>query len=323
MIHYLVTEELRFRMKWFRLVEPSLAERLVIVPYESATTQASLMPGTYIFSDLEQLSAGGLQTAIRLWERLSDLKPEVTLLNDPSRALRRYELLRALHAQGINRFTVFRASDALGSAPPAPVRFPVFLRSEREHTGNLSDLLYSWKEVRKAVSKLLAGGKYPAEDLLIVEWCDTSDDAGVFRKYSAFVIGETIVARHLVCSRDWLVKDFALYDAELLWEARAYVAENPHAAFLQEIARLAGIEYGRFDYAFADGRPQIWEINMNPIVIAPLSVLTPPRFDKINSDHLSIELHRVPMRRIATALVALDGASEQMSPLALSSGAGS
>jgi hypothetical protein len=146
--------------------------------------------------------------------------------------------------------------------------------------------------------------------LLIVEWCDTSDAAGVFRKYSAFVIGESIVARHLVCSRDWVVKDFDLYEHDVLWEARRYVAENPDAAFLQEIARLAGVEYGRFDYAFADGRPQIWEINMNPIVIAPLSVLPTPGHDKIEVDHLSIELHKAPMRRIATALAALDHVSQ-------------
>jgi hypothetical protein len=307
MIHYLVTEELRFRMRWFLIVEPALAERLVTLPYETATTQASLAPGTYIFSDLDQLSPEGRQAAIRLWERLSDLKPDVRLLNDPSRVLGRYELLRALHARGINRFNVFRAPAVLESTQP--MRFPVFLRSEREHVGNVSDLLYDWNDVGKAVRKLVAGGEYPVEDLLIVEWCNTSDAAGVFRKYSAFVIGETIVPRHLVCSRDWLVKDYALYDAEHLWEARSYVAENPHATFLQEIARLAGVEYGRFDYAIADGRPQIWEINTNPMVIAPVSVLTPPRFDRIKTDHLSIELHRAPMRRIATALAALDGTS--------------
>jgi hypothetical protein len=320
MIHYLVTERLRFRMKWFLLVEPSLAKRVVIVPYERATTQASFAPGTYIFSDLDQLSPEGFQAAIRLWERLSELKPDVTLLNDPSRVLRRYELLRALHAEGVNRFNVYRLSRSSDSASQPSVRFPVFLRSERAHTGNLSDLLHSWKEIRKAVAGIVAEGTYRAEDLLIVEWCDTSDAAGVFRKYSAFVIGESIVARHLVCSHDWVVKDFGLYDEELLWEARAYVAENPDAAFLRGVARRAGLEYGRFDYAFADGRPQIWEINMNPIVIAPLSVLPTPRHDRIEVDHLSIELHKAPMRRIATALAALDRASELSSPVALTSG---
>src|SRR5947208_5259230 len=318
MIHYLVTERLGFRMDWFLSAEPSLAERLVILPYEKAETQASLEPGTYIFSDLEWLSPEWLQRAIRLWERLSELKRGVTLLNNPARTLRRYELLRALHAQGINRFNVFRATALLESAHAPPLRFPVFLRSERGHTGNLSGLLYSWKEIRMAVSKELDDGNYwcSTDDLLVVEWCDTSDAAGVFRKYSAFVIGETIVPRHLVCSRDWLVTDFALHDPELLWEARAYVAENPHAAFLQRIARQAGVEYGRFDYAFADGQPQIWEINLNPTVIAP----APTRYDTIDLDHLSLELHRVPMRRIATALAALDPALGTDTQRAVASG---
>jgi hypothetical protein len=320
MIHYLVREGLGFRMKWFLLVERWLSERVVILPYDRATTETSVEPGTYIFADLDQLSDEGLRDAMRLWDRLSGLKPHVRLLNDPSRVLGRYELLRELRARGINRFNAYRLSDWLETASAPHVRFPVFLRGERAHTGKLSDLLYSWKEVRKAVADVVAGGEYSEADLLIVEWCDTSDAAGIFRKYSAFVIGETIVARHLVCSRDWVVKDFDLIDEELLSEGRDYVAENPDATFLQEIARLAGIEYGRFDYAFADGRPQIWEINMNPFVIAPLSVLPTAGRDKIEVDHLSIELHKAPMRRIATALAALDRASDETSAIAVVNG---
>jgi hypothetical protein len=55
--------------------------------------------------------------------------------------LRRYEFLRALHAEGINRFNVYRVPALLESDSPPPIHFPVFLRSE--HTGNLRDLLYS------------------------------------------------------------------------------------------------------------------------------------------------------------------------------------
>jgi hypothetical protein len=313
MIHYFVAERLAFRMNWFLAAEPALAERLEVVPYEHAWERTSFVPGTYIFGDLEWLTGNGLQATIELWERLIELEGEVALLNDPSRVLRRFELLRHLHARGINCFNAYRVPASLESWAPLPVRYPVFLRCERAHVGNMSDLLFSWEEVLEAVPAARATGEYGADELLVVEWCDTSDANGVFRKYGAFVIGETIVARHLVCSRDWVVKDFELLDDELLCEARAYIAENPHADFLREIARDAAVQWGRFDYSLADGQPQIWEINTNPTIIAPGR-----RGTAINFDRLSIELHRAPMRRIATALLALAGACEQTPQLAVS-----
>jgi hypothetical protein len=313
MIRYFVAERLAFRMNWFLAGEPALAERLEVVPYEHAWEQTSFGPGTYIFGDLEWLTGKGLEATIELWERLSALEGEVTLLNDPSRALRRLELLRYLHARGMNRFNAYRVPASLEEWAPLPLRYPVFLRCERTHVGNMSDLLYSWEEVLEAVPAARASGEYGADELLVVEWCDTSDANGVFRKYGAFVIGETIIARHLVCSRDWVVKDFELLDDELLCEARAYVAENPHADLLREIARDAAIQWGRFDYSLADGQPQIWEVNTNPTVIAPGR-----RGTAINFDRLSIELHRAPMRRIATALLAVDGAREQTPELVAS-----
>jgi len=301
MIHYLVAERLAFRMNWFLAGEPALAERLLVVPYEHVWDQTSFAPGTYIFADLEWLSGSGLEATVALWDRLTELGGDVTLLNDPSRAFRRFELLRDLHARGFNRFNAYRVPASLESWAPLPLRYPVFLRCERAHVGKMSDLLYSWADVLEAVPAARASGVYGADELLVVEWCDTSDAKGVFRKYGAFVIGETIVARHLVCSRDWVVKDFELVDDEVLNEARAYIAENPHADFLRELARAAAIQWGRFDYSMLDGEPQIWEINTNPTIITPGR-----RGLAINFDRLSIELHRAPMRRIATALVELD-----------------
>jgi hypothetical protein len=301
MIHYLVPQETWWAMEVFRRVEPTLAPRLVVLPYERAFEEEALTPGVYIFSDLDRLSDAELRAATELWRRLTELGPKVRLLNDPARVLGRYELLRMLHASGINRFNVFRIPNPLPSYSPKPMRFPVFLREEVEHTGRLTDRLRNWKDVLSAVRSLCGSGPYSPEDLLIVEWCDTSDSAGVFRKCSAFVIGETIIARELFCSREWLVKNFMLVDPEYLREARAFVAENPHASFLRDIARRANIDYGRIDYGLLDGQPQIWEINLNPMIISH-----PKEQDRPDLDRLSLELHRVPMRRIATALEALD-----------------
>ena len=58
------------------------------------------------------------------------------MLNHPTRTLRRYDLLRALHAAGRNQFAAYRPSDDLTG-----VRFPVFLRREDDHDGRRSGLL--------------------------------------------------------------------------------------------------------------------------------------------------------------------------------------
>jgi hypothetical protein len=276
-----------------------MAGSLAVLPYDEAIRAPALPAGTYVFSDLERLAGDSLRAAVGLWDRLRQLRG-TTLLNDPSRVPSRYELVRALHARGINEFNAYPLADVLsqdqateGSAHP---RFPVFVREAREHTKSLTGLLGSREELGAAAAEL--GAKHRLEDLLLVEWCDTSDAEGVFRKYGAFVIGDTIVPRALMCARQWVVQDYELLDERYMQEAREYLAANPHAEFLRRVARENGIDYGRFDYALLDGRPQIWEINTNPCVIVPPG-----------EDEIGYELHRVPMQQVAAAMKELDARS--------------
>ena len=151
------------------------------------------------------------------------------MLNDPARSLRRYDLLRMLHERGINEFTAHRLADvvpeeALRGERPRPkgrkrqVGFPAYIREENEHTKSLTPLLHSWEEIREAGARLLSEPRrfvtrdltpasrwHHIEDLIVVEWCDTSDAHGVFRKYGAFVIGETMIPRAVMCARQWAV----------------------------------------------------------------------------------------------------------------------
>jgi hypothetical protein len=48
------------------------------------------------------------------------------------------------------------------------------------------------KELDKALLALRIRG-YDREDLLVVEFCDTSDADGIFRKYAAFRVGNAII----------------------------------------------------------------------------------------------------------------------------------
>ena len=233
--------------------------RIKVLTYESLPQIGDVDAQTWIFSDLDRLSPAQKDAACVLWDRLSKLAPRVRLMNDPRRVMVRYELLQRLHELGVNAFQAYPLA-----VVPSSLRFPVFLREASEHSGPASQLLDDHEALDRAAEKALASG-CRADDLLVVEFCDTSDDGGVFRKYGAFLVGGRIVPRHLLMSRDWMVNvDADRVDPRKLAEERLYLDENPHRTLLERLFRLASIDYGRIDYSFLDGRPQVWEINTNP-----------------------------------------------------------
>ncbi|MCW5605473.1 MAG: hypothetical protein KIT18_13100, partial [Burkholderiales bacterium] len=109
------------------------------------------------------------------------------------------------------------------------------------------------------------------EGLIAIEFMDTSDAVGIYRKYGCFVVGERIVPRHLFFSRNWLVKGADLHEPAMIEEELAFLESSPHAQLLSEAMRLANIGFGRIDYALLDGQPQIWEVNITPGFISGLA----------------------------------------------------
>src|SRR5262249_14439772 len=93
------------------------------------------------------------------------------------------------------------------------------------------------------------------------------DSAGYYRKYSAFVVGDRILPRSLEIGRNWMLKHSrSEFTLPIMEEERAYMVGNPHGAELARIFAATRIEYGRIDYAIADGRLQPWEINLHPTI---------------------------------------------------------
>lgn len=267
-------------MQWFLddWAPDDLRSRIAVLDYDEAA-DLTPQPGAVIFADLERLDAEGLSQATALWQRLSEAEPRMRLLNHPARSARRYQLLRRLHTHGINRHNAYRLSElATPATPPVPeppgveqVRFPVFLREERDHTGSMSRLLHSWADLHGAAHDLIAGSRWGWDDLLAVEYCDTSTPDGIFATFRAFVVGERVLPAvgGLTYARSWEEKGYTLPEDHLVQRSIHYAAGDPHARRLGEVARLAGVDYGRFDYGLLDGRPEIWELNTNPNVIVP------------------------------------------------------
>jgi hypothetical protein len=262
MIFFLVTGKHRYTVDPFlRSWAHGLASEFVVVPYEALPNNASLPAGTYVFSDLERLTASQRPLVAGVCEQLARAGSAVRLVNHPVRTLRRYDLLRGLHASGANRFNIFRAAE-----PGQPWRYPVFLRQEGEHTGSLSKLISDPENLHKAVRALIMA-RFDPQDLLVVEFCDTKDESGLFRKYSAFRVGDRILPRHILFSRHWVLKDQDLLEPRHIEELKIYCGTNPHEHKLRTLFEFAGIEYGRIDYSMLDGAIQTWEINTNPLVI--------------------------------------------------------
>jgi hypothetical protein len=264
-IFYLATARHRYTITtYLRSWRPDVAKRLSVVAYESLPRRRHVGEGTYIFSDLERLTASELEMASVLADQLEAAGRRIRIFNHPRRVLLRYELLRTLHERGINSFSAHRLADAHRA------RLPAFLRHEHTHAGSLTPLLQTERELRDAIDALARAGT-DMDRLLVVEYCDTANDDGVFRKYGAFVIGDRVLPRHAFIGTSWVMKVAGSWDDEAsLSEDRAYLHTNPHEAAMRKVCAVAGIDYGRVDYGLRDGRPQIWEINTNPhIAFAP------------------------------------------------------
>lgn len=266
MIHYLVTAEHAYTMRsYLESRGAALASRISIVSYDSLFAGARLPErgAAYIFSDLDRLSDTGRAALGPLHDHLVRLCGAGNVLNDPRRSLLRLELLQTLYRLGINDFNAWRLSD-----PARPWRYPVFVREEAGFQHAQLPLLRSAEEYEAAIRALRLRNA-ALEGLIAVEYCDSADARGVFRKFGAFIVGGRIVPRHVYFSRNWMVKHADLADPALIAEERAFVDGNPHAGALWRVFDLARISYGRIDYGLLGGRVQVWEVNTNPAFAGP------------------------------------------------------
>lgn len=276
--------------------------RIRIVHYEDLLAQSTPAPGTYILAALDQLSGPSVELLAQFHEALSPY-PEFRLINHPLRTLQRYELLATLHHAGINDFRVLRATADLGS-----LTLPVFMRGGSRHDGPLTPLLRSRRQIDGGLA--LVGRRLGTlSDVLAVEFCDTRDEDGIYRKYAAFFVGHRVIPRSLFHGRHWMLKQAAA-ELNMNWsmEELAYVIENPHREQLSRIRELAGVEYGRIDYSIRNGRVQAWEINLKPTIgrgrLRPASGRVPPELATIRR-----QVKEVFYREFQAALEGLDTAA--------------
>jgi hypothetical protein len=236
------------------------APRISVMNYDALIRGRRLPFATYLFTDLDRLGFWDLEHVSHLYLEMKSAGLRV--LNNPAIVRSRYPLLRALRAAGLNDFNVYRV-DELDSIE----HYPVFVRKVHGHREPLSDLLQTKTELLRVIDSAIAGGT-PRENLLIIEFAAEPVRTGVFRKLSAFRIGDTIIPHISVHDTVWLVKYGRKFDniEDLYQEEHALLQNNPYAEHLKKVFDIAGIEYGRADFGIYRGRVQVYEINTNPHV---------------------------------------------------------
>jgi len=238
---------------------PELSKILRPVLYRDVYRKLSVPVGTCIFSDLEFLTPLQLEAAACMEQTIRSDSNYARILNSPTRTCERFQLLRLLRKKKLSTVEAVRL-DSLET----PKRYPVFLRSEQGCFGPETGLLNDATEFEVALQRLVEQGR-PLKGRISLSYEAEPDQNGIFRKYGANRIGDRIVPQHIMFSKHWMIKAAGNYiDETTIAEELNYVRTNPHNDFLLEAFDAGGIEYGRADYGFKDGKPVIYEININP-----------------------------------------------------------
>jgi hypothetical protein len=148
-----------------------------------------------------------------------------------------------------------------------PRRWPVFLRAEGDHKAPVSGLLHGPEDLARAIEDAVAKG-HPRSALLIIEYAAEPVREGLFRKLSAFRVGDRLLGYTCTHDDNWLVKygKPGIAPPELYEEEYGFVAQPPFPDVIGRVFDLAGVDYGRVDFGVVGGKPQIYEINCNPDV---------------------------------------------------------
>ncbi|HYI45241.1 MAG TPA: hypothetical protein VE174_07260 [Actinomycetota bacterium] len=239
-----------FLMDW----APGLNEHLRLITYKEAIKNPEVGDGTYIFTGLTEFTPAKMEAVTGYRNRLAECGKSIRILNDPTTALTRFPLLRELHDRGYNDFNVYRSTDVTEID-----RFPVFVRNERGHNGSLTPLLHNSDELQRAIEDI--GGE--RDDLLVVEFSDTSDETGLFRKFGAFLLDGRVIPCDLGISGHFVTKSNDPPTRRQQHELREFVKRGPDTR-VRDVFELAGIDYGRMDYSFRGEQMVVWEINTNP-----------------------------------------------------------
>lgn len=253
-------------------MDPS-APRIVTRTYDKILLETELPKATYVFTDVDRMTASERIQAGRLYRRL--VASGCQVFNDPGRVATRFPLLRSLYRAGINKFNVYLIDEVVD-----PMRFPVFLRVANDHRGPLTDLIPNQETLKRAIDALVQIG-YPPSELIVIEYAAEPIRPGIFRKLSVFKAGGRLLPHPCVHDVGWNIKlgRAAVATTELYEEELEIIKSNRFAEQMKPVFEIAGVDFGRVDFGIVDGRPSVYEINTNPQISPPSPHPVPQRVE--------------------------------------------
>jgi len=171
--------------------------------------------------------------------------------------------------------------------------FPLLLRAPGFHTGQHFVKVDQLADVSKALNGL------PSNAVIAIQFLDTRNADGAFRKYRMIIVDGEMFPLHLAVSNDWKVHYFSAdmidnpehraEDAAFLEDPRGMIGERAYAG-LEKIVQTLALDYGGIDFSIdPSGKVVLFEANATMIVQPP-----PPE--------AMWNYRRKPVERIITAV---------------------
>jgi hypothetical protein len=168
---------------------------------------------------------------------------------------------------------LFREGRAAAALAAEGWRCPLLLRSPGYHGGHHFPRVETFDQIDAA------GAGLPGNDVLAIEWLDSADADGMFRKYRAMLLGGETYPLHLAVSQRWKVhyfsSDMATSEAYRTEELR-YLSDPASAIgdramlALRRIGETLGLDYAGVDFAIgADGTVLVFEANATMRIVPP------------------------------------------------------
>ncbi|MFD1795193.1 hypothetical protein FQV27_14040 [Paracoccus aurantiacus] len=265
MLAFVLSEDHQYAVRDVLETRPhGLHKRIFILSYTEFLSLPELPVATYLFLDIERLTPPKYAGSIARLDALLEKRPDLRVLNRPDQIVDRMETMSRLHAAGINEFRLVPID-----TPASELRFPVFLRGVQDHEGPKSQLLHNADELAAAIAALPSPRGYG-----ITEYIDARNADGLHEKRSYMRIGDRLFPAARDVSLHWVCKGEYTDPAGVPQpeEEIAFLRGEQDMEVMRRAFDVAGIEYGRADYAVVNGHPQIFEINTNPWLEPPENV---------------------------------------------------
>jgi hypothetical protein len=165
--------------------------------------------------------------------------------------------------------------------------YPLLLRREGVHRGQDVHLARTPAEAEALIEGRVRDlAELPRRERpkgrldLAVEFVDTADAEGIYRKWRSYVIGDRVIPRLLSLSRGWLVNfGHLIEDERAREEDRVFVkGGEPSPDLVRAAARLTGADVVALDYGKRpDGGYVFWEANRHFLMLGDKGYEQPDR----------------------------------------------